>query len=207
MVYSPYQKFGFLPFVIGLLYGIPAVPDAQFLHGLIGQFLDVEPVDDTAGLGKYGPYDFVHGVREVKGDFLNRVAAFLVNPFQDCDYTFRFRAGNNRYKGTLTCTGGAVGYERIQFAVGKRGLVNGKTGADVLREQQPIVRMFQLVPLPETAEDFLVLLLKRVAVDMVELLKRMAGHGGRLHTSLLKKLQILWSNVSLWLRHRGLSEC
>ena len=29
----------------------------------------------------------------------------------------------------------------------------------------------------------------------------------RLHTSLLKKLQILWSNACLWLQCRGLSEC
>ncbi len=34
-------------------------------------------------------------------------------------------------------------------------------------------------------------------VDVIELLKRMAGHGGRLHTFLLKKLQIPWSNESL----------
>ncbi len=51
----------------------------------------------------------------------------------------------------------------------------------------------------------LILLFKRMSVDVVEFLKRTAGHWGRLHTFLLKKLQILWSNECLWQLYRGLS--
>ena len=60
---------------------------------------------------------------------------------------------------------------------GERGLVGGKPRTDVPGERQPLVRMSRLVPLPETAQRFLVLLLERVTVYMVEFLKRMAGHG------------------------------
>lgn len=103
--------------------------------------------------------------------------------------------------------GVAVGDERVQLAIGQRGLVYGKPQAYILGEQQPPVCVVQLIPLTETAQHLLVLLLKGVDGDMVILFKRTAGHGGYLHTFLLKKLQIPWSSVYLWLRHQGLSGC
>lgn len=38
-------------FLVGLLYGVPTVFDAQFPHGITGQFLNVRSVDDTTNLG------------------------------------------------------------------------------------------------------------------------------------------------------------
>ena len=75
--------------------------------------------------------------------------------------------------------------------------------ANVRGEQNPFLRMTQLLPIPETAERFLVLFLESMSVYMVEFLKRMAGHRGRLHTFLLKKHQILWSNGCPYKRHQG----
>ena len=46
---------GFLHFIVSLLYGIPTVFDAQLLYGIASQSLDVEAVDDTAGLGECRP--------------------------------------------------------------------------------------------------------------------------------------------------------
>ena len=40
--------------------------------------------------------------------------------------------------------------------------------------------------MPKIAECFLILLFKRMSIYMIGILKRMSGHGGRLHTSLLK---------------------
>ena len=90
-----------------------------------------------------------------------------------------------------------IGHERIQFAIGKRGFINGKPCAYILREQQLFISMFQLVPFTESAKDLLVLLFKGVSVDMIEILKRTAGHWGCLHTFLLKKPRTPWSNVCL----------
>ncbi len=71
----------------------------------------------------------------------------------------------------------------------------------VVREQHPSVRMIELFPIPEPTECFLILFLKCMTIYMIELLKRMAGHRGCLHTSLLKKLQIPWSNGCLYKPH------
>lgn len=51
--------------------------------------------------------------------------------------------------------------------------------------------MPKLVPVAETAQHLLILLLKRMTVYVIELFKRMEDHWGRLHTSLLKSSKFL----------------
>ena len=72
-----------LHLVVGLLYRVPTVLDAQLLHGIAGQFLDMETVDDAACLGERRPDNLAHGIRQVERDLLDGVAALLANPLQD----------------------------------------------------------------------------------------------------------------------------
>ena len=65
---------------------------------------------------------------------------------------------------------------------------------NVFFKQQLIVCVVQLISLAEAAQYLLVLFLKKMAIDMIKVLKHTAGHRGCLHTSLLKKPQTLWSS-------------
>lgn len=51
-----------LHFIVRLLKSIPTVLDPKFLHGFTCQFLNVEPIYDTTGMGECRAYDFAHGV-------------------------------------------------------------------------------------------------------------------------------------------------
>ena len=53
---------------------------------------------------------------------------------------------------------------------------NGKTWSKVVGKQHPLASMFELIPLPIATEHFLILLLERMSVHMIEILKRTAGH-------------------------------
>ena len=77
----------------------------------------------------------------------------------------------------------AVGHDGVQLPVGQARLIYGQPLADVLGEHQPLVGMGELAPPAVAAQYLLVLLLKRMGVNVVEVLKRTAGHRGRLHTS------------------------
>ena len=55
--------------------------------------------------------------------------------------------------------------------------------------------MAEVIPTAEPAEVVLVLLFKSVGINMVVLFKRTVGHGGTLHTFLLKKSRTPWSNT------------
>lgn len=65
------------------------------------------------------------------------------------------------------------------------------------------LRMAQPLPIPETAEGFLVLFLESMSIYMVEFLKRIASHRGGFYAFLKKKHQILWSNGCPYKRHQG----
>ena len=176
----------------------------QFLHRLAGESLNVEPVYHAVRFGECRTYNPAHGIGQVKGDFRNSTTESLVNTVQNSYYILGFCSRHNGDQGALPSLGIAVGDKCVQIAVGKRGLVNGQQGTDIPGEQQPLLRMFQLVPLTKTAQYLLVLPLKGMSVYMIVFLKRTAGHWGCLHTSLLKKLRIPWSNVCPWLQCQDL---
>lgn len=84
---------------------------------------------------------------------------------------------NDGNQGLLPRAGLTVGHKRVQLTTRKRGFVDSQRRTDIVRKQQPSIRMCQLLPLPETAQHFLVLIFKRMSIYSIELLKRMAGHG------------------------------
>ena len=61
------------------------------MRGLAGKFMYVEPVYDTAGFRKRGPYDFVHGVGQAKGDLFDRMATIIVYALEYSNDIFGFR--------------------------------------------------------------------------------------------------------------------
>lgn len=104
---------GLLYLIVSLLYGLPTVLDTQFLHGIASQFLDMEAVDDTACFRKCCPGNLAHGVRQVKRNLLDGVAALFVNPLQDSDNILRFCARNDGHQGLLTRVCLTVGNESV----------------------------------------------------------------------------------------------
>lgn len=136
----------------------------------------MKPVDDTLGVGKR-PSDYLeHGVGQIQGDFLNTGTFVLINPIQHRYDIFRLCSRNYRHETSLPCPCCTISHKRVQFAVRQRTLVNDQGQIDVVREKQPLLGMFYLVPLSEATQDFLILVHKCVSVDMTEVLKRKASH-------------------------------
>ena len=81
----------------------------------------------------------------------------------------------------------AIGHDGVKFAVGQTRLVYSQVGADVFWKDQPLIGMGKLAPGMIAAQCLLVLLLKRVCVNVEEILKRTSSQWGFLHTLLLKK--------------------
>lgn len=88
-----------------------------------------------------------------------------------------------------------IGHECIQFALGKRGFINGKPYADILWEQQTFIRIFQLILFTKPTENLLVLLFKYVSIYMMEILKRTTGPEDVSIRFFLKKFRIPWRSV------------
>ncbi len=112
-------QFSLLHLVIGLLDGIPTVLYAKLLHCVTGKLLDVEAVYDAVGFGKCRTNNFPHGIGQIKGDFFDCKAFFLVNPPQCINHILRLRARHDGDQGFLSGTCVPVGHKRIQFPVGQ----------------------------------------------------------------------------------------
>lgn len=82
-----------------------------------------------------------------------------------------------------------VGYDSVQLAVGQACLIYSQMRANVFRKHKPFVCVWQFTPATIATQNLLVLFLERMRVNVVEILKRTAGHWGFPHTSVLKKPQ------------------
>ena len=89
----------------------------------------------------------------------------------------------------LTAMTLTVGYDSVQLAVGQACLIYSQMRANVFRKHKPFVCVWQFTPATIATQNLLVLFLERMCVNVVEILKRTAGHWGFPHTSVLKKPQ------------------
>ena len=62
---------------------------------------------------------------------------------------------------------GGVGNHRVELAAAQRGLIYGDNRTNIMLVKDPVLRVVKLAPLPETAENLLVLTRKVGAADTV----------------------------------------
>ena len=102
----------------------------------------------------------------------------------------------NGYDGHFPSARRPVSDNRIQLAIARGCLVNADAFTDVLRKNEPFLRMGEFTPFTIAAEYLLVLPFKRIPVYVVIVVKRTGGRRERLHT-LLKKPRTPSSSGSL----------
>ena len=127
----------------------------------------METIIGKISLREYFACDLHHGRRKIQCHLPYGIAFTEANLFKYGYDSVGVGSFYHRYQRAGSTMTGGIGDHRIQLAAAESRLINGYDGADVMFVQDPVLRMVKLAPLPETAENLLVLTRKVGAADTV----------------------------------------
>jgi len=106
-----------LPFLVLLLGSLALLLHAHLLHGLVGELLGVEPVDDDLGTREAFLGYSLHAVREVHRDLLHLAAQERPDAPERPDHVLHPRALDDGYECALARMAVLVGHDGVELAV------------------------------------------------------------------------------------------
>lgn len=139
---------------------IPSHPPeryAQIVDGVVVEFVYMETVVCDSGLWERAARYEHHRRREVERYLPDGLASGQGNSLQHRRHRFGFSAADGGDKRASAAVGVAVGDEGVKLPAAERRLVDGQVGPDVLREQDELLCMRELLPSAVAAEYFFVL--------------------------------------------------
>ena len=173
--------------------GFAFAAQAHFLNGIVTATHDVEAVQNDGGVREGLLHDIGNTLGQVHGHFLDLQALLFRYLEQDFYNVLGLGAADGGHNRAFLAVAVLVGQKGKEVIL-QRGLVYAQTLADVLRKQNPVGGVLQLLPFPEPAQRVLVTALQCVSIREIELTKGACRHRRRIQDHLLKKPRTQRSN-------------